>query len=87
MIGSTHDSFILTNCMVGDRLHIGTVCDGWLLGECQVNGPTMYKPHGKTRRLCGESIILPTLFPTSNSYFLGIFISCYDVLNFVTTFP
>lgn len=31
--GSTHDSFILTNSMVGNRLQAGTVLDGWLLGK------------------------------------------------------
>ena len=31
--GSTHDSFILTNSMVGNRLEAGMVSDGWLLGE------------------------------------------------------
>lgn len=31
--GSTHDSFILTNSIVGNRLQAGLVCDGWHLGE------------------------------------------------------
>lgn len=31
--GSTHDSFILMNSMVGNRLQAGTVRDVWLLGE------------------------------------------------------
>ncbi|XP_059915803.1 putative nuclease HARBI1 [Gadus macrocephalus] len=31
--GSTHDSFILTNSMVRNRLEAGTVRDGWLLGD------------------------------------------------------
>lgn len=32
--GSTHDSYILTNSMVGMRLQAGRVRDGWLLGKC-----------------------------------------------------
>ncbi|KAK0140064.1 putative nuclease HARBI1 [Merluccius polli] len=32
--GSTHDSFIMTNSMVGNRLEAGTVRNGWLLGDC-----------------------------------------------------
>ncbi|XP_026090023.1 putative nuclease HARBI1 [Carassius auratus] len=31
--GSTHDSYILTNSMVGMRLQAGRVRDGWLLGD------------------------------------------------------
>ncbi len=31
--GSTHDSFILTNSVVGNRLEASTVHDGWLLSE------------------------------------------------------
>ncbi|KAL6486323.1 hypothetical protein MHYP_G00057150 [Metynnis hypsauchen] len=31
--GSIHDSYILTNSMVGKRLQAGRVCDGWLLGD------------------------------------------------------
>ena len=31
--GSTHDSYILANSMVGMRLQAGRVRDGWLLGE------------------------------------------------------
>ena len=31
--GSTHDSYILSNSMVGNRLQAGTVRDGWLLCE------------------------------------------------------
>ena len=31
--GSTHDSYILSNSIVGNRLQAGTVCNGWLLGE------------------------------------------------------
>ncbi|KAL6469110.1 hypothetical protein MHYP_G00226340 [Metynnis hypsauchen] len=31
--GSTHDSYILTNSMVGIRLQAGRVRDGWLLGD------------------------------------------------------
>ena len=31
--GSTHDSYILSNSIVGNRLQAGTVRDEWLLGE------------------------------------------------------
>ena len=31
--GSTHDSYILSNSIVGNRLQGGTVRDGWVLGE------------------------------------------------------
>ena len=31
--GSTHDSFVLTNSSVGNRLEAGRVCDGWLIGK------------------------------------------------------
>jgi len=31
--GSTHDSYILSNSMVGMRLQAGRVRDGWVLGE------------------------------------------------------
>ncbi|XP_062373197.1 putative nuclease HARBI1 [Sardina pilchardus] len=31
--GSTHDSYILTNSMVGNRLEAGRVRDGWLIGD------------------------------------------------------
>lgn len=31
--GSTHDSFILTNSSVGNKLQAGAGRDGWLLGE------------------------------------------------------
>ena len=30
---STHDSYILSNSIVGNRVQGGTVRDGWLLGE------------------------------------------------------
>lgn len=31
--GSTHDSFILTQSIVGQRLQAGAIRDGWLLGK------------------------------------------------------
>ena len=31
--GSTHDSFVVTNSSVGNRLEAGRVCDGWLIGK------------------------------------------------------
>ncbi|KAK0144348.1 putative nuclease HARBI1 [Merluccius polli] len=31
--GATHDSFVLTNSSVGNRLEAGRVCDGWLIGD------------------------------------------------------
>ena len=31
--GSTHDSFVLTNSSVGNRLEAGRMCDGWLIGK------------------------------------------------------
>lgn len=33
--GSTHDSFILTNSSVGNKMQAGAGRGGWLLGKCQ----------------------------------------------------
>ncbi|RXN11623.1 nuclease HARBI1 [Labeo rohita] len=44
--GSTHDSFIVRNCSVGNRLEAGAGRDGWLLGLPQIK---LY--HGWKRKL------------------------------------
>ncbi|KAL2099665.1 hypothetical protein ACEWY4_004059 [Coilia grayii] len=44
--GSTHDSFIVRNCSVGNRLEAGAGRDGWLLGR-----PRIRPYHGWKMRL------------------------------------
>ncbi|RXN31819.1 nuclease HARBI1 [Labeo rohita] len=44
--GSTHDSFIVRNCSVGNRLEAGAGRDGWLLGLPQIK-----HYHGWKRKL------------------------------------